>query len=274
MKDKYVVFLVGALFISVFIIGFIISKYSPIPEKGITGRVIGYEAIVTKVIDGDTVEIQDGQRARLLGINTPEKGQPYYQEATDRLKELVLKKKVFLEMDKSDKDKYDRLLRHIYVDNENVGLVLLREGYANIYFVSPDLKYKEDFESAEDYAKEHGLGIWTISDYRKCIGIPYFKYNAEGDDTYNLNGEYVKFSNSCDFAISMKGWTVKDEATHIYEFPDFVLTAHHTVTLYTGSGTNSVDALYWEESWPVWNNDGDMLYMWDSEGGFVLEYGY
>ena len=46
-------------------------------------------AIVSRIIDGDTIELQNGERVRLLGINTPEKGQPYYEEATNRLKELI-----------------------------------------------------------------------------------------------------------------------------------------------------------------------------------------
>ena len=50
-------------------------------------------AIVSKVIDGDTIKLQNGERVRLLGINTPEMGQPYYEEATNRLKELILKGK-------------------------------------------------------------------------------------------------------------------------------------------------------------------------------------
>ena len=232
------------------------------------------EAIVVKVIDGDTVDLQDGQRVRLLGINTPEKGQRYFQEATDRLEELILDKTVFLEMDKTDKGKYGRLLRHLYVNGENVGLILLKEGFANTFFISPDFKHKEEFEEAENFAKENKLGIWAESDYRQCIGVLFFRYNAEGNDWYNLNGEYVKFKNSCDFAISMKDWTVKDMATHIYTFPDFVLTAHQAVTLYTGSGIDSAENLYWGRGSPVWNNDGDTLYLWDFEGGFILEYRY
>ena len=78
----------------------------------------------------------------------------------------------------------------------------------------------------------------------------------------------------CDFAIAMENWTVKDEATHIYKFPDFVLAAHQTVTLYTGPGSDSPDELYWGETWSVWNNNGDTLYMWDSDGSLVLIYGY
>ncbi len=271
MKKTHLV-VVAILVIGAFLAGLFTPRF--FHNDGITGEIVGQEAIVIKVLDGDTLELQDGRRVRLLGINTPERGQSYYNEAAERLSKLVLNRSVLMESDKSDVDKYGRLLRHVHIDGENAGLVLLREGYANTFFISPDLKYMEDFEQAEKQAKEKGLGIWSRSRYTDCIGIPYFKYNAEGDDKENLNGEYVKFRNTCSFAISMKGWTVKDEATHIYEFPDFLLAAHQSVTLYTGSGTDSFDELYWGETWSVWNNDGDTLYMRDSDGSLVLAYEY
>lgn len=232
------------------------------------------KAIVTKVIDGDTLDIQDGTRVRMLGINTPEKGQSYFEEATDRLKELVLEKEVCLERDKSDKGKYGRLLRHVFIDGKNVNLLLVREGYANVYFVSPDTKYSEEFEEAEALARNEGLGIWKTSNYTDCIGISFFRYDAEGNDNFNLNDEFVKFKNSCDFAVSMTKWTVKDEATHIYTFPEFVLTSNNMVTLYTGSGRDSADSLYWGSSGAIWNNDGDTLFLWDKFGKFVLSHNY
>ena len=290
MEDKYLI-LVGAIVVLAFAAGYFAHTVGQIvvsADDKLTSSISAVdkivpifplsqdlaEAIVTKEEDGDTVELQDGQRVRLLGLNTPEKAQPCYQEATERLSKLVLNKKIQLEMDKTDKDKYGRLLRHIYADDQNVGIILLKGGYANVFFISPDLKYKEEFESAKNYAKKQQLCMWAVSDYEKCIGISYFKYNAEDNDRENLNGEYVSFKNSCDFAISMKGWSVKDDATHMYKFPDFVLASHQTVTLNTGSGTDSVDNLYWGQNLPVWNNDVDTLYMWDSEGKLILEYGY
>jgi len=269
-KTHLMVFLI--IVVGAFLVGLFTPRF--FSDDIITGQIIGQEAVIVKVLDGDTVELQDGQRVRLLGINTPEKGQSHYNEATERLKDLVLDKSVLIEDDESDIDKYRRLLRHLYIDGENVGTILLREGYANAFFISPDLKYMKEFEQAEKYAEENELGIWKRSRYTDCIGIPYFKYNAEGDDRENLNGEYVRFRNTCSFAISMNDWTVKDEATHIYKFPDFILTSYQTVTLYTGSGSDSFDELYWGETWSIWNNNGDTLYMWDSDGNLVLAYEY
>ena len=70
---------------------------------------------VSRVVDGDTVELADGRKVRYLGINTPERGQPFYQEATDFNAELVAGKKVRLEFDVDTIDKYGRTLAHVFV---------------------------------------------------------------------------------------------------------------------------------------------------------------
>ena len=61
---------------------------------------------VSKVIDGDTITLENGEKVRLIGIDTPERGQCYYKEAKLRLTELVLNKKVELEKDITNRDKY------------------------------------------------------------------------------------------------------------------------------------------------------------------------
>ena len=161
-------------------------------------------ALVSKVIDGDSIELQNNIEVRLLGINTPERGQPYYQEATNRLKELVEGKNVIFENDVQDKDQYDRLLRYVFSDNLFVNLQLVKEGYATVYIFQPNTKYETSLRNAENEAKTLKLNIWkqpegeNICDNR-CIGISYFKWNAEGNDCDNLNGEYVTFINACSY---------------------------------------------------------------------------
>ena len=237
-------------------------------------------AIVSKVIDGDTIKLQNGERVRLLGINTPEMGQPYYEEATNRLKELIEGKTITLEKDIEDKDQYGRLLRHIYIDDTFVNLEMVREGYANVYVIHPNVKYSSKFENTEEEAKNAKRGIWQPSEggLSKCIGILYFHWNAEGNDCYNLNDEYVTFKNTCSQSLDMTGWTVKDEANHIYTFPDFNLAGSATVTLYTGAGIDTTAELYWDSSGhtcnAIWNNDGDTLYLRDISGNLVISYSY
>jgi endonuclease YncB( thermonuclease family) len=241
--------------------------------------------VVSNIIDGDTVQLSNGETIRLLGINTPEMGQQYYEESKNRLKELIEGKTVTLEKDADDKDQYGRLLRFIFLDDENINIELVREGLAAAYIIPPNVKYETELREAENEAKDLEIGIWTsptpgenVCDDR-CIGISYFHWNAEGDDCYNLNDEYVTFKNSCPYHCDMTNWTVKDESSrNLYVFPTFVLEGEKTVTLYTGCGTNTNAQLYWCNNGyscnSVWNNNGDTLYLRDSEGNFILDYNY
>src|SRR3989304_8615709 len=92
----------------------------------ITGYFVGSyprtTATVTRVIDGDTFEISTGDEVRMLNINTPERGQYYYQEAKNALKILIENKTVELERDAEGTDRYGRLLRYVFVDDKFVNL--------------------------------------------------------------------------------------------------------------------------------------------------------
>jgi micrococcal nuclease len=114
---------------------------------------------VTNVVDGDTLDVYE--RVRLSGINTPETGECYYQEAKDRLGDLVLGKEVYLESDVSDRGKYGRLLRYVYVSGENVNLLLVEEGYAKVHDkYASDTKMYLELKALESVAIENELGVW------------------------------------------------------------------------------------------------------------------
>jgi micrococcal nuclease len=120
---------------------------------------------VAYVIDGDTIELGSGERVRLLGIDTPELDECYYQEATDFARDLMNGQSVRLETDVTDRDKYDRLLRHVFVvyDSEeevHVNYELIENGYAEILPIPPDRAYRAEFRQAERLAEETELGRW------------------------------------------------------------------------------------------------------------------
>ena len=122
--------------------------------------------LVTRVIDGDTIELENGERVRYLGINTPESVDPrkpvecFGKEASLKNKELVLNKKVVLEKDISEIDKYGRLLRYVYTDDAFVNLELIKQGYAQVATYPPDVKYHDLFLEAEKEARENKRGLW------------------------------------------------------------------------------------------------------------------
>ena len=117
-------------------------------------------AKVTRVIDGDTIVIEGGYHVRYIGIDTPEENEPYYLEAKQKNKDLVEGKKVWLEKDISDNDKYGRKLRYVYVGNTFVNAELVRQGYAYAKSYPPDIKYQVYLEAIETEAQQAKRGIW------------------------------------------------------------------------------------------------------------------
>ncbi|MEK6856535.1 MAG: thermonuclease family protein, partial [Nanoarchaeota archaeon] len=106
---------------------------------------------VTNAVDGDTFDFGNNERVRMSGINTPETGECYYKEAKEKLAELILHKEIYLERDRSDKDKYERLLRYVYVNETGlvfVNGILVEEGYARVYD-----KYKSDTKRYDELKK-------------------------------------------------------------------------------------------------------------------------
>lgn len=235
---------------------------------------------VERVIDGDTIELNTSEKVRLLGINTPERGEPFYKEAKVRMEELVLGRKVYMERGKEVMDRYGRLLRYIYLEDDMVNLKMIEEGYATVYIIRPNDAYEKLFRDAEDVARNTRKGIWSRVSEDKCspcIIIGEFNWNAEGNDCQNSNGEWVSFKNICPFECDLTDWSVKDAGRAVYKFPDFVLGTKSSVILFSGAGTNRRGELYWDRKGSckaVWNNDGDTLFLRDSEGKLVLKESY
>jgi len=117
---------------------------------------------VVRVIDGDTIKLANGQTVRYIGIDTPEKGEPYFQEATDTNKRLVLGKKVKLVADVSMTDKYGRLLRYVYLNERFINYYLVRHGYAMVSTYPPDVANQELFLEAERLARKEKKGFWDL----------------------------------------------------------------------------------------------------------------
>jgi len=129
------------------------------------------------VVDGDTIEVlMSGTtyKVRYIGVDTPETVDPrrpvgcYGREASERNRQLVEGKTVGLEKDVSETDKYERLLRYVWLDGEMVNAVLVREGYAMASTYPPDVKYQDLFLSLQGEARDAGLGLWGPA----CIPTP------------------------------------------------------------------------------------------------------
>lgn len=160
---------------------------------------------VTRVIDGDTIEIEGGEHVRYIGIDTPETVDPrkpvqcFGIEASKKNKELVEGKTVRLEKDITDRDKYNRLLRYVWVDSLFVNLELVKQGFATSYSYPPDVKFQKEFSAAEKEAREANRGLWeacpvsvtpTVQIQEPTKNECNIKGNisASGDKIYHLPG--------------------------------------------------------------------------------------
>jgi micrococcal nuclease len=160
MKIKYLSAIL-VLFLLILAVGCATSGH--VPETQIT---------VTRVIDGDTIEVDIGgtiYRVRYIGIDTPELDdeRPEFcalaQEATRLNRQLVEGETVRLEKDISETDKYGRLLRYVYVGDTFVNAELVRQGLAWAKAYEPDTEYQDILDEAEAEAKRDKIGIWQES---------------------------------------------------------------------------------------------------------------
>lgn len=245
------------------------------PSQGIT---------VVAVTDGDTIDVRIGgdiEPVRLIGINSPERGECFYDEAAARLAELLLNAEVRLESDVSNRDQFGRLLRYVFVGDELINEVVVREGYAIARRYEPDVSMAGRLDSAQAHAQARGLGLWGSgacgAPATGTIEIGFIRYNANGDDNENKNDEWVEFINAGEGPIDLTGWSVKDEsASHRFYFPSgFSLGPGATVRLHTGCGTATTTALFWcNRDSAVWNNGGDTVFVLDPVGNIAVSRRY
>ncbi|HYH04578.1 MAG TPA: thermonuclease family protein [Bacillota bacterium] len=124
----------------------------------------GYQVI--RVIDGDTLMVEPIGKVRYIGVNTPEihhptKGVEYYgKEAFAANRQLVEGKKIRLEYDVQQKDKYGRTLAYVYVGNVFINAQLLAEGFAQVMTIPPNVKHADYFLKLQREAQSAGKGLW------------------------------------------------------------------------------------------------------------------
>jgi micrococcal nuclease len=208
------------IFFALFILSGIYYYNLTEPESLVT------TAKVIKVIDGDTLVLEDQTKVRLIGINTPESSEPLYEEAKQFLTQKVQNKTIILKQ--SGQDKYQRTLG--YINQE-----IISQGLASLYYYEKD-NYYEDMKKAEQEARESSLGIWKKSPNQLCIKILEFK---------TKDPEKLVLENICSHELEI---TYKDDATHIYQ------------------ATIPPKSTYKNNFSHIWNNEGDTLYIYDEKG--------
>ena len=201
---------------------------------------------VTRIIDGDTLEIETGHKLRLKGINTPEKNMPFHNKAKQFLENTLAPFDAegypigeSIQIESHGADKYERILAHIFLNNQHINEQILKQGLATLYYYDPDSHYKK-LKQAEEFARLNQKGLWKKSPNANCIQLIELKT----DDP-----EKLTLQNNCNKILNI---TYKDDATHIYQT------------------TIQPNSQHTQNFSHIWNTDGDSLYISDKQGLLIF----
>jgi len=255
MNKKKEVFLLVLLILLLFAVNyrFIDNAFVDFLEESDIG-------VVERIVDGDTLII-NGNSTRLLGINTPERGEKYYNEAKNFLSELVLNKTVKLEYIEDRYDLYKRTLAYIILDDKNINSEIVRSGFANLYIYNSD-KYTGELKRAWQECIENNKYLCEKSNNEcaKCIELKELDVKTQTLVLYN----------NCSFNCNLDKWTIKDEGRKKFVFNQFILNSRKEIKIIVGNKTNSNDVLYWKDEEYVWTSGGDTLFLRDENNKLVL----
>ncbi|MDO5860087.1 thermonuclease family protein [Methanobrevibacter sp.] len=162
----------------------ILSKYSD------TECHVEETAVCTKVVDGDTIYLDNGEKIRFVGVNTPERGVEGYITSKNFVQKLCLNKEVGLDIDDSKhNDRYGRTLAVVIVDGKNVNEMLLKEGLAEIMYMPPSEFYPYDWANSNTH---------VASSHSSSSSSSHSDTSSETSDSSDA-GSYVGNANSGKF---------------------------------------------------------------------------
>lgn len=228
------------LILLLLILFFIAINYNSLDKSLETLLTQNQEVRVERIIDGDTIEVfNENESIRLLGINTPERGEVFYAEAKDFLEAELLNETVTLEYVGERYDKYGRTLAYVIKGGENINAKIVKNGLANYYFYSGKDKYSDELLEAWNQCIKDEINLCERSTdkCRSCV---------------NINSEGHSIINNCGFSCDIFGWQIKGEGRE-----KFVFTQQ---SLQPEKSTNFVLDL---------SNTGGSIFLRDEEGKLV-----
>lgn len=249
-------------------------------------RTVG-AAVVTAITDGDTVTVEvDGSEytVRYIGMDTPERGDPFYTEATQANRNLVLGKEVWLEKDVNETDRFGRLLRYVYVGDVLINEELVRTGYAQASAYPPDVRYQERLDAAERVARESGVGLWAVAvvvpteipvaptEVSVATEIPPAPVPPTeappppapgGSDlvivAVNKRDEYADIRNSGATPLDLRGWILRSERGSQDCALGGVIQPGETLRIWAMSGAPGFSCGFGDNIWNNSENDDGVL---------------
>ncbi|QFT90823.1 SPBc2 prophage-derived endonuclease YokF precursor [Bacillus sp. THAF10] len=202
-------------------------------------QALGLEAVtVARVIDGDTIELSDGRKVRLIGVNTPEstnRTEDYGKEASNYTQSKLEGKQVWIQKDVSEADRYDRILRLVWlaiptndmdeteIRDKMFNADLVINGYAEPSTYPPDVKYSEHFVQFAREARENSTGLWAYGPEGTTKG------DLDTGNSSNTTSSSKETSNN-DSSTSTTGGSGKEYYKNCTElrkvYPDGVASDH------------------------------------------------
>ena len=175
------------------------SKYSDMSASDILSKYsdtdchVEESAVCTKVVDGDTIYLDNGKKVRFVGVNTPERGVEGYITSKNFVQKLCLNKQVGLDIDDSKhSDKYGRTLAVVIVDGKNVNEMLLKEGLAEIMYMPPSEFYPYDWAGSDTH----------VADTHSSSSSSSSSDSSSASSSSSGSGSYVGNANTGKFHVS------------------------------------------------------------------------
>lgn len=254
--------------------------------------------VVTRVIDGDTIEVllDDGQtyQVRYIGMDTPERGDPFYEETTAKNQELLGDGIVTLMKDVSETDRYDRLLRYVFTEELFINLELVRMGYAQAAAYPPDVSCAEIFLETQRVAQDSGFGLWPLAAFLQSTqiasrptspsmqsiesppmgagdGVIIQDINYDGKVPMVESDEYAEITNLGSDPVDLDGWRLNAGFPgQDFIFPSYILNPGDTCRVYTDEHHPESCGFSFNNDQAIWNNKGDCGYLFNAIGEQVF----
>ncbi|WP_376790414.1 lamin tail domain-containing protein [Thermoflexus sp.] len=279
------------------------SSPTPTPTADILAGVPGAACIprhgppqvaqLVAIVDGDTIDVRIGGqtfRVRYIGMDTPERDEAFYGEATERNRQLVAGRTLYLYKDVSETDRYGRLLRYVVTsDGVFVNYALVREGYAASATFPPDVACADTFRQAEQAARAAGKGLWQggqaaataaptpTPQAPPAVGgqVIIVTIYYDGQKGRNEPDEYAVIRNVGSAPVNLRGWRLNAGSPgQDFVFPDFVIQPGQECRVYTNEIHPEWCGFSFGSGKALWNNKGDCGYLYDADGQLVSRYCY
>lgn len=219
-------------------------------------------ATVVKIIDGDTVDVViDGKQFRLryIGIDTPERQRPLYEEAVKANSDLVLNKEVILVKDVSETDTFDRLLRYVFVGDVFVNSEMVKMGLAVAEDYPPDSACTLTLATTMNEARSSQKGMWQATQ-TPAPSVPVVLIIG-----VNKSAEYVDIQNQGSIDVNLSGWNLVSEKGNQSCPLSGIFKAGETLRIWAMAAEGPGYSCGYSKN--IWNNsDPDPAVLYNQEG--------